>query len=129
MRPGLFLCGCDPKDPHVKNYSLNQIDELPDGTPILSGKRYDKQGREICPIHGKHLYGHASPTKTGPQGNEIIDYHKEYVRVYGKATKPVVSSAPDLRDNSDAAAVGAEYLARKVAAGNGHSTAGEISGP
>ena len=110
--PGHFLCGCNPKDPHVMNYKRDVV--VINGEPTLTSKRYDKKGREICPIHGQPLYGHATPFKTGPQGNDISDLAAEYKVRYGDAKRAeIVSTVPDLRDNRDPAVVGAGYLKRR----------------
>lgn len=110
--PGKFLCGCDPKDPHVKNYSMDLV--VVGTEKVLSNKRW-KDGKEVCPIHGKPLYGSASITKRGPQGNQIIDHYAEFQAVYGRGKDaPIVSSVEDRRDNRDPEEVGLAYLSRKT---------------
>lgn len=116
---GKFICGCDPKDPKIQGYYAQLV---PFGDKqVLTNKRYDKQGNEICPIHGAKLYGSASITVRGPQGNEIVDYRAEFYQRYGKKKVEIFASVEDRRDNRDPSIVGAEYLSGRASAGNGHS--------
>lgn len=99
--PGLFLCGCNPLDKQVQNYTreLVQVPGLKE--PVLSSKRYDKHGNEICPIHGKPLYGFMTPTKTGPQGNDVYDHRAEVDRIYGKSYSSDLHGSEGITDIRD----------------------------
>lgn len=111
---GFYLCGCNPSDPKLKNYTCTVVGRTPNGEPIFSNKRYDSFRREVCPIHGQPLYGHASPMKQGPQGNDVIDHRAEYEARYGSIKAgEIVCAVDDRRDNRDPAAVGKEYLASR----------------
>jgi hypothetical protein len=53
-----FLCGCDVE---AKQASYRTV-------------RTDDAGNPICPEHGSHVYGFASPQITGPAGNRVPDW-------------------------------------------------------
>jgi hypothetical protein len=93
--PGLFICGCNPNDPHVKNYT--------------SDPRRDKDNRQVCPIHGKPMYGIATES-----------VHDSYERIYGKIkTSPIPAGLEDRRDTRDPAELGEQVLAELAARRNG----------
>ncbi len=115
-----FLCGCDSKDPHVRNYHPKLVKQ--NGQDVLAFKHFDKQGNEICPIHGVPLKGSAFPVKRGPQGNDVPDHHKDFIRRYGESRREIQSNVLDRRDNRDPVEVGTEVLTEREtarAAGNG----------
>lgn len=58
--PGEFLCGCTTEE--KKDYSM-QVGK--DG--VLTSKRFDLQGYEICPEHGKRLVGWLSVEQRKPR--------------------------------------------------------------
>lgn len=70
MLKSLFLCGCNLED--KKHYSTFSSE---DGK-VLSHRRFDKQGYEVCPEHGERKFGWRSPMILGPQGNDVIDWDK-----------------------------------------------------
>lgn len=102
-RPGLFLCGCDPQDPHIKTYYTNVT---ADGQQ--TNKRYNARGVEVCPQHGVPMYGFMSDAAK-VVGN-------------GKAPSGQLGSPDivDIRDIRDPTEVGHEHLARQ----NGHGSVG-----
>lgn len=93
--PGLFLCGCDPHDPHVQTFRYEVVNGQ------LTNIFYDKKGRRVCPIHGRPLYGHATTDKDDP-GREL-----------GPVPPVKPSWTEDRRDNRDPTEVGEEYLKLK----------------
>lgn len=122
---GLYLCGCNPLDPKVQNYKRDLVFVPGMKDPVLSSKRYDKDGNEICPIHGKPLYGFMTVTKTGPQGNDVYDHKAEIERMYGGKIPEIAGplGSPDIEDkrmNQDPEEV---YMALQAerATTNGHA--------
>lgn len=123
MFRGRYLCGCDPNDEFLQRY---QCTVTPTGE--MSFKRYDHEGYEVCPQHGKRMYGWASPIKQGPQGNTIADWHSWYLANFGRGTLEINQTiTEDHRDNRDPTVVGNALLAQrkrtktsKKASGNGN---------
>jgi len=108
-----YTCGCDWNDPHIQRYGATM---MPDGT--ITNKRYDKQGHEVCPIHGNRLYGWATTDKNDPP----VGYKK--VAVQGELGSPDIA---DRRVHDDPATVGEEWLARHER--NGNPPASSLSKP
>lgn len=109
--PGLFLCGCDPNSERIKTYRMS-ASALQQG--VMSFKRHDPKGREICPIHGKQLYGHL--TEEGPYS------HTELKNKDKELGSPNVK---DIRDNSDPTELGNKILSQLNGKGNINN---EVSG-
>jgi hypothetical protein len=91
-----FICGCDSEDPYVRNYHPKLVWQ--NGQQVLSFKHYDKQGNEICPIHGKPLKGSLTVHRLKPPAGYVPK----------KITGELGSLRVDKRDNRDPAEVYAE---------------------
>jgi hypothetical protein len=100
-----YLCGCDYKDPRIQEYGVTVHS---DGT--MTKKRYDRQGFEVCPIHGMRLRGWYSEQERAP---------KPKPRTSGPMGTPGTEDRRDLRDPQE---VGEAYLQRD-AAENGRARA------
>lgn len=91
-----YICGCDWRDPNIQRYGATV---LPDGN--ITNKRYDREGYEICPIHGARLQGWASTGRSEPPIGSLR----------GPVPKGGLGSEiPDRRDPRDPATVGEEWL-------------------
>jgi hypothetical protein len=99
MRPGLFICGCDPASEKIKGYRM----EIVPGTDILSPKAHDYEGYEVCPVHGKRMYGWGTTHKDVPHPDTAK-------QMTGNVS--VKSTMPDLRDNRDPTALGLALLSK-----------------
>jgi hypothetical protein len=103
---GKFLCGCDPS--RKKNYRFATDNGM------LSAKRYDEQGFEICPEHGQRMYGWGSPLVQHKAGQEVLDFSG----FGGKRKLKLVTTTPDRRDNrnpvEDHDAIMADWRATKA---------------
>lgn len=117
MQQGHYLCGCDPNNERIKSYTTS-IDPV---TQQLTSKRYDSQGFEVCPIHGKRLYGWNGIKKQGPQGNTVTDWQAEAEDLYGTASQRELGALKikDRRDTRDPEGVGQELLAARQKKKNG----------
>lgn len=109
-----FVCGCDSDDSYVRRYHPHIVKDAM-GNDTLTSKHFNVMGQEICPIHGKTLAMDAIK-KTGPQGNEITDYHAEYRARYGAGTRhtPGTPGIEDRRDNRDPVSVGKSALIERA---------------
>jgi len=107
-RLGLFLCGCDPVQ--KRNYNVTVTN---DG--VLTDRRFDDEGYEICPEHGVRLYGWASPSFQHPGGQTLLDWGK----MGSRRELKLEPSGPDRRNFIDTISVGEERLARRAARTNG----------
>lgn len=104
MTRGQFLCGCNPA--RKGNYSIVPV-QAAGGVELMSGKRHDHEGYEVCPEHGQRMYGWNSPLVQHSAGQEVIDYGQ---MGRGKARiKP--STVEDRRDTRDPVADHDEIMA------------------
>lgn len=100
MTPGNFLCGCSPEQ--KKNYCYNMSGE------ILTSKRYDDAGYEVCPEHGARIYGWNSPQVQHASGHYVPDWAN------AGSSKPLKlrTDTVDKRDNRDPLEMAREREAR-----------------
>lgn len=96
-----YLCGCDYKEKRIQEYGVTVHS---DGS--MTKKRYDREGFEVCPIHGKRLVGWYSELERNP---------KPQPRTNRPLGTPGVADRRDLRDPAE---LGQAHLDRD-AAGNG----------
>jgi hypothetical protein len=105
----VYICGCDYRDPHIQRYGVTVHS---DGS--ITNKRYDRNGYEVCPIHGLRLRGWATVPRTSPPIGAMREPSPK---------GDLGSEIPDRRDNRDPATVGEEWLGRQEANGTPQHTA------
>jgi hypothetical protein len=93
MSSGFFLCGCPVKG--KLKFSVPRGAEVAEENIIETVEfQRDHEGFKVCPDHGAREYGWASPSITGPQGNNVLDWGAMGNKSNLKLPK---SDTPDLR--------------------------------